>query len=67
MPDHAPLSSRHVKSRHLLPTLLKKGRKYFIEDEGVILVDHGEGPREYGRNPTAVATQIGRASCRERV
>ena len=45
------------KSRYLLPTLLKKGRKYFIEDEGVILVDHGEGPREYGRNPTAVDPQ----------
>lgn len=45
MPDHAPLSSRHVKSRRLLPPVLKRGRKYFIEDEGVIVVDHGEGPR----------------------
>lgn len=57
MPDHAPLSSRHVKSRRLLPPVLKRGRKYFIEDEGVIVVDHGEGPREYGRNPTAVGPQ----------
>ena len=57
MPDHAPLSSRNVKSRRLLPPVLKRGRKYFIEDEGVIVVDHGEGPREYGRNPTAVGPQ----------
>lgn len=41
-----------VKTRADLPSPLIKGRAYFIEDEGGIVIDHGTGPVEYGNMKT---------------
>ena len=44
-------SARHVGTRSRLPAKLTKGRAYFIEDEQVIVVDHGKGAITYGSQP----------------
>lgn len=40
--------SARVKTRTALPDPLVPGTKYFIEDEGKIIVDLGDGVHEYG-------------------
>ena len=42
------LSVRHVATRSALPSTLVQGRAYFIEDEGTIVVNHGDGGIDYG-------------------
>lgn len=42
------LSVKHVESMSLLPKNLTRGRAYFIDDEQVIVIDHGLGPVIYG-------------------
>ena len=42
------VTSERVKTRADLPDPLVPGRKYFIEDEGVVLVDWGEGAYQFG-------------------
>lgn len=37
-----------VRTRSLLPSPLVHGRTYWIEDEGKIIVDWGNGPKEFG-------------------
>ena len=43
--------ARHVSTRALLPAVLDRGRAYFIDDEQIIVIDHGNGPVEYGGKP----------------
>lgn len=43
--------ARHVESRSLLPEKLDRGRAYFVDDEQIIIIDHGNGPIEYGGKP----------------
>lgn len=40
-------SVQHVASRSNLPATLTQGRLYFIDDEGSIVVNHGNGPVTY--------------------
>ena len=44
-------TAKHVGTGTLLPKKLTKGRAYFVEDEQVIVVDHGDGPITYGGKP----------------
>lgn len=44
-------SVKHVESKSLLPTKLTRGRAYFVDDEQVIVIDHGLGPVIYGGKP----------------
>lgn len=41
-------SAERVKSRADLPGTLVLGREYFVEDEGKIILDLGDGAHEYG-------------------
>lgn len=43
--------ARHVDTRALLPAKLERGRAYFVDDEQIIIIDHGLGPVEYGGKP----------------
>ena len=43
--------ARHLETRALLPAKLERGRAYFIDDEQIIIIDHGLGPVEYGGRP----------------
>lgn len=43
--------ARHVDTRALLPAKLERGRAYFVDDEQIIIIDHGTGPVEYGGKP----------------
>ena len=45
--------ARHVRTLAELPEKLIKGRAYFIDDEGIILIDHGDkrGVQIYGNRP----------------
>ena len=45
------LSVKHVETMSLLPAKLTRGRAYFIDDEQVIVIDHGLGPVTYGGKP----------------
>ena len=47
-------SAERVKTRADLPGTLILGREYFIEDEGKILLDLGDGPHEYGGGGSGV-------------
>jgi len=44
-------TAKHVESMALLPDNLKIGRAYFVDDEQVIVIDHGRGPVIYGKSP----------------
>lgn len=44
-------SIKHVESMSLLPENLTAGRAYFIDDEQVIVINHGKGPVIYGGKP----------------
>ena len=44
-------SVKHVESMSLLPAKLTRGRAYFVDDEQVIVIDHGNGPVTYGGKP----------------
>ncbi|MBQ3653302.1 MAG: hypothetical protein II954_02665 [Synergistaceae bacterium] len=44
-------SVKHVESMALLPEKLTRGRAYFVDDEQVIVIDHGRGPVIYGGKP----------------
>ena len=46
-------SVRHVETMSLLPETLTPGRIYFVDDEQVIVIDHGNGlpPVIYGGKP----------------
>ena len=35
----------------MLPEKLTRGRAYFVDDEQVIVIDHGQGPVIYGGKP----------------
>ena len=41
-------TAKHVESMALLPNTLEVGRAYFVDDEQVIVIDHGKGPVIYG-------------------
>ena len=41
-------TAKHVESMSLLPGTLEVGRAYFVDDEQVIVIDHGRGPVIYG-------------------
>lgn len=41
-------TAKHVESMSLLPENLEVGRAYFVDDEQVIVIDHGRGPVIYG-------------------
>lgn len=41
-------TAKHVESMALLPETLEVGRAYFVDDEQVIVIDHGRGPVTYG-------------------
>ncbi|MBQ2617471.1 MAG: hypothetical protein IJF90_11505 [Synergistaceae bacterium] len=41
-------TAKHVESMSLLPQTLEVGRAYFVDDEQVIVIDHGRGPVIYG-------------------
>ncbi|MBQ7543892.1 MAG: hypothetical protein IJT02_03010 [Synergistaceae bacterium] len=41
-------SVKHVETQSQLPAKLTKGRAYFVDDEQIIIVDHGYGPVTYG-------------------
>ena len=43
--------ARHVNTRAMLPAKLERGRAYFVDDEQIIIIDHGTGPVEYGGKP----------------
>lgn len=43
-----PISFELVKERADLPTNLVPGKAYFVAKEGLIIIDHGAGPVEYG-------------------
>ena len=45
------LTARHIESMALLPENLEIGRAYFVDDEQVIVIDHGRGPVIYGNSP----------------
>lgn len=47
------LSVRHVATRSALPSTLVQGRLYFIDDEGTIVINHGDGAIDYGAAVTA--------------
>ena len=42
-------TARHLESMSLLPDTLEIGRAYFVDDEQVIVIDHGRGPVIYGK------------------
>ena len=44
-------TAKHVESMVLLPNNLEIGRAYFVDDEQVIVIDHGRGPVVYGKSP----------------
>ena len=44
-------TARHIESMALLPENLEIGRAYFVDDEQVIVIDHGRGPVIYGNSP----------------
>ncbi len=44
-------TARHLESMALLPDKLELGRVYFIDDEQIIVIDHGRGPVIYGKSP----------------
>ena len=44
-------AAKHVESMSLLPENLTIGRAYFVDDEQVIVIDHGRGPVVYGKSP----------------
>lgn len=44
-------TARHIESMALLPETLEVGRAYFVDDEQVIVIDHGRGPVIYGKSP----------------
>lgn len=44
-------TAKHVESMSLLPENLTIGRAYFVDDEQVIVIDHGRGPVVYGKSP----------------
>lgn len=52
------LSFECVKIREDLPSVLVIGRLYVIEEEGVMLIDLGRGPVEYGGRPGEGAISI---------
>ena len=41
-------TAKHIESMALLPDTLEVGRAYFVDDEQVIVIDHGRGPVIYG-------------------
>ena len=41
-------TAKHIESMALLPDTLDIGRAYFVDDEQVIVIDHGRGPVIYG-------------------
>ncbi len=41
-------SIKHVESMADLPDSLTRGRAYFVDDEQIIVIDHGRGPVIYG-------------------
>lgn len=41
-------TAKHIESMDLLPDTLEIGRAYFVDDEQVIVIDHGRGPVIYG-------------------
>ncbi len=41
----------HIETLELLPPELERGRAYFIDSEGYIVIDHGRGPIIYGNRP----------------
>ena len=41
-------TAKHVESMSLLPQTLEVGRAYFVDNEQVIVIDHGRGPVIYG-------------------
>ncbi|MBR0035580.1 MAG: hypothetical protein IJP54_07870 [Synergistaceae bacterium] len=43
-------TARHIESMALLPETLEVGRAYFVDDEQVIVIDHGRGPVIYGKS-----------------
>lgn len=44
-------SVKHVGTLSLLPEKLTRGRAYFVDDEQIIIIDHGQGPVIYGGKP----------------
>ena len=44
-------SVKHVESLSDIPQNLTRGRAYFVDDEQVIVIDHGQGPITYGGKP----------------
>ena len=44
-------TAKHIESMALLPDNLEIGRAYFVDDEQVIVIDHGRGPVIYGKSP----------------
>jgi len=45
--------AEHVRTLAELPDKLVRGRAYFIDEEGYIVIDHGDGlgPQIYGNRP----------------
>ncbi len=41
----------HIEKLRKLPDVLERGRAYFVDDEGYIVIDHGRGPIIYGNRP----------------
>ena len=41
----------HIETLDALPPELERGRAYFIDSEGYIVIDHGHGPVIYGNRP----------------
>lgn len=44
-------SAKHVRTLAELPAKLTLGRAYFVDDEQIIIIDHGSGPVYYGAKP----------------
>lgn len=44
-------SASHVRTREQLPSELVLGRAYFIDNEQIIIINHGQGPVIYGNRP----------------
>lgn len=44
-------SIKHVETMSDLPDTLTRGRAYFVDDDQVIVIDHGRGPVIYGGKP----------------
>ena len=44
-------SAKHVGTMSLLPENLVRGRAYFVDDEQIIVIDHGQGAVIYGGKP----------------